>query len=89
MKIKSVVGTILLASALGLVVDGQVKRDKRIRPSKAQPRPTATPAPASSSLSIDAGLIYSNGDVKPVARTTFYILDQDMENDSTNSTWSK
>jgi len=29
-------------------------------------------------LSIEAGLIYESGDVKPVARTTFYLLDEDL-----------
>jgi hypothetical protein len=31
-----------------------------------------------STLSIEAGLIYESGDVKPVARTTFYLLDEDL-----------
>jgi hypothetical protein len=30
-------------------------------------------------LSIEAGIIFKNGDVKPVARTDFYLLDDDLE----------
>lgn len=30
------------------------------------------------SLSIEAGLVFQSGDVKPVARTTFYLLDADL-----------
>src|ERR1041384_2887815 len=30
-------------------------------------------------LSIEAGLVYKNGDVKPVARVEFYLLDTDLK----------
>lgn len=78
MKIKSLVGFIVLALALALVVNGQGRRATKARPPREQPSPTGTPTPAPSSLSIDVGMIYTNGDVKPVARTTFYVLDEDM-----------
>src|SRR5438552_1880647 len=29
-------------------------------------------------LSFEAGLVYKSGDVKPVARTTFYLLDNEL-----------
>jgi hypothetical protein len=32
-----------------------------------------------STLSIEAGLVYKSGDVKPVARSEFYLLDDDAE----------
>src|SRR5437763_424599 len=32
-----------------------------------------------SSHSIEAGLVYESGNVRPVARTTFYVLDQDLD----------
>lgn len=35
-----------------------------------------TAADPSAALSIEAALIYQSGDVKPVARTTFYLLDK-------------
>ena len=35
---------------------------------------------AKGSLSVEAGLIYKSGDVKPVARVEFYLLDDDLEN---------
>jgi hypothetical protein len=31
-------------------------------------------------LSFDTGLVFKSGDVKPVARATFYLLDDDLEN---------
>ena len=37
-----------------------------------------TPTPPESHISIEAGLVYQSGDVKPVARTTFYLLDMDF-----------
>jgi len=33
---------------------------------------------ADKSISIEAGLIYKSGDAKPVARTTFYLLDESL-----------
>src|SRR5207302_7203151 len=41
------------------------------------PSATQTPTPLAT-LSIEAGLVYTNGDTKPVARTVFYLLDKDV-----------
>ena len=35
---------------------------------------------ANSTLSFDTGLVFKSGDVKPMARTTFYLLDDSVEN---------
>jgi hypothetical protein len=34
----------------------------------------------SAALSFDTGLVFRSGDVKPLARSTFYLLDDDLEN---------
>jgi uncharacterized lipoprotein YehR (DUF1307 family) len=49
-----------------------------------QPKPspnsnTSAPSKIQSTLSIEAGLVYKSGDVKPVARNEFYLLDDDAE----------
>jgi len=55
----------------------QTRRKPRTqRQPKATPAPTPTPTPLAT-LSIEAGLVYKNGDSKPVARAVFYLLDQD------------
>lgn len=38
----------------------------------------AEPAKENGVLSLEAGLVYRSGDVKPVARTEFHLLDQDL-----------
>ena len=40
--------------------------------------PIAPEKPTTSTLSIEAGIIFRSGDVKPVARTLFYMLDDDI-----------
>jgi len=46
------------------------------------PSPSTSNAPAAtrqnSTLSLQAGLVFRSGDVKPIARTTFYLLDDDL-----------
>lgn len=37
------------------------------------------PSKVQSTLSIEAGLVYKSGDVKPVARSEFHLLDEDAE----------
>lgn len=72
-KIKFFIPLIALALMFAMVATGQ----KRRQTPHAKPSPTPTPIPLST-LSIEAGLIYNNGDVKPVARTTFLLLDDDL-----------
>ena len=55
----------------------QTGRRKTIKPQTAKSLP-APPAPTTGSVSIEAGLIFQSGDVKPVARTTFYLMDADL-----------
>lgn len=77
MKFKFFISLIALTLMFATVATGQ----KRRQTPRAKPRPIQTPAPTPtplSTLSIEVGLIYDNGDVKPVARTTFYVLDEDM-----------
>jgi hypothetical protein len=86
-KIKFIVPVIALALMVGIVATGQKRRPTpRAKPSATpspSPTPTPTPAPAptpaESTLAIEAGLIFKSGDVKPVARATFYLLDADAE----------
>lgn len=75
MKMKFIIPVIALALMVGIAATGQKRRPTpRAKPS-ATPVPTPTPL---STLSIEAGLVYNNGDVKPVARTTFHLLDEDL-----------
>lgn len=79
MTIKSVTVAIILAFTCAMIATGQRRttRTQRAKPS-ATPAPKPMPTPATSTLSIEAGLIYESGDVKPVARTQFYLLDEDL-----------
>jgi hypothetical protein len=48
-----------------------------------QPAPTPTPdarptGPITSILSLEAGLVFQSGDIKPVARTEFHLLDESL-----------
>ena len=48
-----------------------------------EPAPTPTPAPrptgpVTSVLSLEAGLVFQSGDIKPVARTEFHLLDASL-----------
>jgi hypothetical protein len=76
-KIRFFISLIALALMLTTVATGQ----KRKQTHRAKPSPTPSPSPTPtplSTLSIEVGLIYDNGDVKPVARTTFFLLDEDL-----------
>lgn len=44
-------------------------------PEESKPQPQSI-VPQSSNLSMEAGLVFRSGDIKPVARTTFYLLDK-------------
>jgi len=74
-KIKSFTAVIILALACAMVVSGQRRSARTPSP---KPQPTPSPTPAVASVSIEAGLIYNSGDTKPVARTTFFLLDEDL-----------
>jgi hypothetical protein len=75
-KIKYVTAAIILALAFVMIATGQ-RRAKRPTTPQAQPSATPTPTPLST-LSIEVGLVFKNGDVKAVARTRFYLLDEDL-----------
>jgi hypothetical protein len=75
-KIKFLISLIAFALTFSIVATGQRRRQPTAKP-KAAPSPSPTPIPLST-LSIEAGLVYNNGDVKPVARTKFYLLDEDL-----------
>jgi hypothetical protein len=75
-NIKVITAAIILALAFVMVATGQRRAKRPVTP-KAQPSATPTPTPLST-LSIEVGLVYKNGDVKPVARTRFYLLDEDL-----------
>jgi hypothetical protein len=59
-------------------VSQKAKRTTTKSTGNATPIAPAVALPTSGKLSIEAGLIFNSGDVKPVARTTFYLLDQDL-----------
>jgi hypothetical protein len=42
-------------------------------------KPVAEQKTASNSLSFETGVVFKSGDVKPVARATFYLLDESLE----------
>jgi hypothetical protein len=46
------------------------------KPLSKKPKPTPTPAEAR--IAIETGIVYASGDVKPVAREKFYLLDADI-----------
>jgi hypothetical protein len=58
--------------ALIIIVAGTLATSQR----RKQPQPKALAKP-NAILKIEAGLVFRSGDVKPVARTTFYLLDAD------------
>ncbi len=70
MKIKCVTA-IILALACATIVGAQGRQRGR-RPAS---RPTV---PTESRLSIEAALVYNSGDVKPLARVTFFLLDDEI-----------
>jgi hypothetical protein len=75
LKIKPFAVAIILAVACAGIVNGQRRTGRAPKP---QPSAAPSPTPAAASLSIEAGLIYNSGDTKPVARTQFFLLDEDL-----------
>jgi hypothetical protein len=76
MKIKILVSIIALALAPFALMQpayGQTRQTKRPVAPVATPTPTPT-----ATIRVQAGLIYRSGDVKPVARTTFILLDKPL-----------
>lgn len=64
----------VLVSLATLTIQAQTKsRTKTIRPT-----PNSVKVAPTGTLSIEAALIYRSGDVKPVARATFLLLDEDL-----------
>ena len=67
---------LLISAALAVCVVGWSCGSK----SQQQPSPPGSEAgKAQSTLSVEAGLVYKSGDVKPVPRNEFYLLDDDAE----------
>ncbi len=66
--------------AFGLSVFGQTKKPlPKTKPSVVKPMPAPTPEiPKTSTVQIEAAVIFRNGDVVPVARNTFYFLSNDL-----------
>src|SRR5262245_60248789 len=54
------------------------RKPSKPAPAKPAPTPSLPTTTTTGSLSIEAGLIFESGDVKPVARTTFYLMDADL-----------
>lgn len=53
---------------------------------KAKPRTTAkAPASQKGTLNIEAGLVFKNGDVKPVARTDFFLISEPLDSVLSNA----
>lgn len=61
-----------LCVGIALLWVGTVEQGKK----KATPKPAPTPVEAR--ITLEAGIVYASGDVKPVARETFYLLDADL-----------
>jgi len=77
--IPALLGSLLATSTLTAEATGQRRRPTTAKPkATASPTPKPAPKPLPATLSIEVGLIYTNGDVKPVARTKFYLLDEDL-----------
>lgn len=62
--------------------DGTWEYDKNPKPI---PTPVKVAVEENGTLSFETGLVMKSGDVKPVARATFYLLDKDLENILTSS----
>ena len=88
MKIKFLTAAMILGLAYVVIVDTTTAQKRAQRRAAKPIVPTATPTPTpvptpiptptpepEASLQFDAGLIFKSGDVKPVARTTFYLFD--------------
>lgn len=90
MKTNFVIALLVTLFSLSAVTDIQAQKSRRRAPAKGTPKVTtapseeettkAAPAPKEDSiLSVEAGLVYKSGDVKPVARVTFYLLDKSLD----------
>lgn len=66
---------LLISAALAVCVVGWGCGSK----SQQSAPPGSEAGKAQSTLSVEAGLVYKSGDVKPVARNEFYLLDDDAE----------
>lgn len=82
MKIKSLIIAIIFAVVCMIIANGVTaqrrtqRAPKPVAP-KATPTPTPIPTPTplpDANLQIEAGLVFKSGDVKPVARTIFYLF---------------
>jgi hypothetical protein len=71
-KIRSLTIAMILALACASIVSAQGRQRR--------PAIKSTPksAPTQSTLSIEAALVYNSGDVKPLARVTFFLLDDEI-----------
>ena len=69
--------TLLLFCSLGCDKNSgeNLKSQTNSESNSAIPTPTAVP---DASLSFETGLVMKSGDVKPVARSTFYLLEKDL-----------
>lgn len=72
--------SIIFILAFGLSAFGQAKKPlPKPKPAVAKPTPAPTPEiPKTSNIEIEAAVIFQNGDVVPVARTNFYLIDTDL-----------
>jgi hypothetical protein len=71
--------TTFLGTSLATNIQAQTKRTGATTRPKAQVKGKVSPkAQAKGTLSFETGLVFKSGDVKPVARTTFYLLDDDL-----------
>lgn len=68
---------LVLGVSLTTHVQAQTKKGSRAGKQSAK---TSTVADKSSIVSIETGVVLESGDVKPVARTQFYLLDDSLEN---------
>jgi len=72
----------LFILAFNLSVFAQAKKTKskpKTKPPVVKQTPAPTPAPPkTSTVQVEAAVIFQNGDVVPVARTNFYIIDTDL-----------
>jgi hypothetical protein len=74
------ISKVLISAALAICI---INSGCRSKPQPQEPSPdnaaASAPSKIQSTLSIEAGLVYKSGDVKPVARSEFYLLDDDAE----------
>ncbi len=72
--------SIIFVLAFGLSAFGQAKKPlPKTKPPIAKPTPALTPKPPkTSTVQVEAAVIFQNGDIVPVARTNFYLIDTDL-----------